>query len=303
MSSSKLEATTTQLGYRYAGALKVAVGPPFGTKTQDFTAYIPSVGMLAFGTVGTAEDFHECTGSVVASSTGDIVLMAGHCLKEMNPTTHVIEEFEEYAFAPGWTGPTCTGSKTHPIIYAREVFTCKAHQDQAPFGVWEDQEPAASSGWEAYEHHAYDFAFLIMTRKSGITIEHEVGGGLPIAWDNSGTNPSGPPYYQWDAVGHTLNHCIETGFPFQTDGSPPNNFDLECAMAPGNSGGPWLRNDASPGKPEIGAVNSTASLCGKTGWPPCYSDKKPGAQTNGAYMGDEAHEVLEFAVANDRMAG
>jgi V8-like Glu-specific endopeptidase len=78
---------------------------------------------------------HLCTGSVVASPRGDLVITAAHCVRGSEPHA-------TYAFAPGY------------------------HDGWAPFGIWIVTDVVVDQAWTASANPDDDVAFLVV-RQAG----------------------------------------------------------------------------------------------------------------------------------------
>jgi V8-like Glu-specific endopeptidase len=75
---------------------------------------------------------HFCTGTVVHSPSGDVVVTAAHCLSGQRPGS--------LAFIPGY------------------------HDGHAPLGIWAVEKLAVDSRWARAEDPDHDFAFLVVSR-------------------------------------------------------------------------------------------------------------------------------------------
>ncbi len=119
---------------------------------------IPAVGALFTITGSGGLGQHFCTGSVVHSKAGDLVMTAAHCLTDGSKTPRI-------AFVPG------------------------SHDGQAPYGIWPVTAVFINHAWASREAPADDVAFLLVGPDSagghaGQTLEHvtgaeRLGTGLP----------------------------------------------------------------------------------------------------------------------------
>jgi hypothetical protein len=175
--------------------------PPSTSVTAGPVAVDPLVGAVFLG----AGDLHTCTGAVLHSSTGNLILTAAHCLAANVPTT----------FAPGFSDQT-----GHP-----QTWTVDA--------VYLDPR------WVAVQDPHADFAIARVVRADGATVEAVVGKGLTLAdapVDGTVVTVTAYPLSVGGAPigcrGHT--ETAAGGFP-----------SLQCSGLPdGTSGAPW-RTDSN----------------------------------------------------------
>jgi hypothetical protein len=100
----------------------------------------PRVGPIFLG----GFNLHTCTGSVVHSSTGDLILTAAHCLAKDFTTT----------FVPGFVNAA------------------------APSNVWTVDAVYLDPLWVAFKDPRFDYAFARVSRPGGGSIEAQVGSAL-----------------------------------------------------------------------------------------------------------------------------
>lgn len=164
----------------------------------------PVVGAVFLG----AGELHTCTGAVLHSTTGDLIVTAAHCMASAYPTT----------FVPGFDG------KADPA----DIWTVRA--------VYLDPR------WLATHDPLADFAIVRVTRDDGASVESRVGRGLTV-----GTAPApgtvvtvtGYPI----TVGGAPISCH--GGTATVDGGFPS---LQCAgLVAGTSGAPWLTDSTVVG--------------------------------------------------------
>jgi len=191
-------------------------------------AGIPQIGTFFFrtGPVSTAQ-VHTCSGAVVNSPSGTIVISAAHCWYGVNAQSIV--------FIPQFT-----------LVHGRP---------QAPYGVWEmsgtkiyiDPRYGKGSG----NGVAYDVAILTAAPNVANQTIQDVAGGLDMAID-SATQLSEVEivgYPESDSSDHTYTtayprHCRNATTTYTEAGA--KFFDIACTgMAAGISGGPWLVRDQS----------------------------------------------------------
>jgi V8-like Glu-specific endopeptidase len=192
-------------------------GAPFGGVSQ--------VGAL-FGTENgsISGQGHYCSGSVVNSPKGDIVVTAAHCVYDSSGV------YTDIAFVPGY------------------------HDGQDPYGVWIPSAVVVAPQWASSSSPDYDVAFLVV-HEAGSTarIQDVVGGDqLQIQPPYNGlTQVIGYPQATDKPIGCT-NYTAEYSDPSLA--TPELQFP--CAGFPGGtSGGPFLQNvDANTGQGTIVGV-------------------------------------------------
>ena len=136
VSPNQLSATTSAISLYNVGPANVTVSADGLSSTADnragFTYYAPEIGRLIFKE-GSGEHA-ECTASVVHSNNQSVVLTAGHCVGGGGSFN------TDFAFAPGYYGPVCTGSLSSSAAY----LACGT----TPYGISErprrrDHQPVA----------------------------------------------------------------------------------------------------------------------------------------------------------------
>jgi hypothetical protein len=179
--------------------------PPLApTATAAPVAVDSLVGPVYLGT----SDLHTCTGSVLHSSTGNLILTAAHCLAAGYPTT----------FAPGF--------KDQP----------------GPAGVWNIDAVYVDPQWLAKRDPLADIAIARVTRPDGASVENVVGPGFTLGNAPSvGTVVSVIGYplsVGGSPIGcHGETSTVPAGFP-----------SVKCAgMIAGTSGAPWRTDTAVVG--------------------------------------------------------
>ncbi|MBV9514207.1 MAG: trypsin-like peptidase domain-containing protein [Mycobacteriaceae bacterium] len=164
----------------------------------------PVVGAVFLG----ASEMHTCTGSVLHSTAGNLILTAAHCLAAGSPTT----------FVSGFSGTA------------------------DPAGTWTIDAIYLDPRWLAAQDPVADFAIARVSRQDGRSVESAAGTGLTL-----GTTPSpgtvvtvtGYPA----SVGGEPIGC-RTATASGTKGFP----SLQCAgLIAGTSGAPWRRDSTIVG--------------------------------------------------------
>jgi V8-like Glu-specific endopeptidase len=104
-----------------------------------------AVGALFTLGAGGALSHHFCTGTVVESPTGNVVLTAAHCLSLQTPGS--------FAFVPGY------------------------RNGNAPLGIWVVQKVFVDRAWTRSSDPDHDFAFLVVSQRgSNSSLEALTGG-------------------------------------------------------------------------------------------------------------------------------
>ncbi len=166
---------------------------------------IPQIGAVFLGDT----PLHTCSGSVLDSATGDLILTAAHCV--VGPGVGI-------SFAPG---------------YANGI---------SPFGVWRVTQIFVDPEWTATQDPQHDYAIARVARRPGLsTIESVVGGGLRLApAPQVGTDVTIVGYglgLNDKPLSCTAGARLVDGFP----SSPCTGF------VDGTSGGPWVVDDTLTG--------------------------------------------------------
>lgn len=178
---------------------------------QPFSG-IPQVGTL-FGLSDGSLTAHHCTGSVIDSPQGDIVITAAHCV---------------------YSG---SGAETD------QAFVPEYDNGSMPFGIWNVSAVYVAPQWVADRDPDYDFAFIVVHRSGSNTPIEDVVGGDSLAVDQpytgltevvgypSATNqPITCTNYtteftstqlQWDCDGYPGG---TSGSPFLTDVDPKTGY-------------------------------------------------------------------------------
>jgi V8-like Glu-specific endopeptidase len=211
--------------------------------------------------IGGEVEEYQCSGSVIDSPQGDVVLTAGHCV--IDPETGAVAG--EIVFVPGY----------------REL--------KAPFGVFAATKFVTTPEWSSTAgtsdpYEAGDLALLVLapSTKTGLSVEATVGS-LAIAFEQQreGTYtqwgyPGESPYNGEILYSHTTPYA--GGDPFY----PPAERPIKIAsdFTAGASGGPWTIGPASA--PTVLSLTDY------------YYESDP-RHLYGAYFGSAARKVYETA--------
>lgn len=171
---------------------------------------LPQVGAL-FGYSGGATDSHFCSGSVVASSTGDIVVTAAHCVYDSSSGSFV----SDIAFVPGY------------------------HDGQQPYGVWTPARIVVAPQWLNDQDPDYDVAFLVVHQPGSTQRIQDAVGADQLGVDSD-----------FAALTQVVGYPIGTEQPITctdyTKQFSPTQLEFDCPGYPeGTSGGPFL-TDVDP---------------------------------------------------------
>jgi V8-like Glu-specific endopeptidase len=151
---------------------------------------------------------HFCSGSVVDSPGGDVVLTAAHCVADGDGT-------------PAQTGMS---------------FVPGYHDGEQPYGVWTVRVVAVDPRFLADGDPDYDVAFLTV---SGPEPVQDVTGGFPVVFD-----PGAGDRVQ--AFGYPIEDEAPTVRAGVTRRYSPTQLELPApGLEDGTSGGPWLRSDGA----------------------------------------------------------
>ncbi|MEU7818592.1 trypsin-like peptidase domain-containing protein [Pseudonocardia sp. NPDC049154] len=158
---------------------------------------------------------HYCSGSVVDSPAGALVLTAAHCV------------------AAGDGTPARTGMSFVPGY----------HDGVRPHGVWTVASAAVDPQFLADGDPDFDVAFLTVQPAEGAGPVQDVTGGFPIAFDPGAGDDVRAIGYPDEDAGPIVRSGVTQRF------SPTQLVLPAPGLEDGTSGGPWLR--ASPDGPEI----------------------------------------------------
>ncbi len=167
------------------------------TATADPVDPHPRVGAIFLG----GDSLHTCTGSVLHSTTGDLILTAAHCMAD---------GFDA-SFVPGFA------------------------ESAQPQDFWHVDSVYLDPRWVSSQDPTADFAVVRVSRQDGGSVEAAVGGGFTIGSSpDVGTDVAVTGYAL--GVGGLPVGCmarmaaLEHGYP-----------SIRCAgLVDGTSGSPWL---------------------------------------------------------------
>ncbi|MFC0439928.1 trypsin-like serine protease [Kutzneria buriramensis] len=197
----------------------------------------PTVGTVL--TNGTAPSKHDCTGSVIDSPHGNVILTAAHCVE---PKKGVFARSVQ--FYPGYhDGPNRTwGSYTsESMVYQGNTI--------AKVVVPVEYDPTAKSP-DKYSSSPYDYAFVILKPSGGKNVAQRTGSLHLVTNARIGNTPTTIAGYPARAA-RPMRCSNVTNY-----GNPHSYIRMDCYGYPngghqgiglpgGTSGSPWLLGDAN----------------------------------------------------------
>jgi V8-like Glu-specific endopeptidase len=163
----------------------------------------PAVGAL-FNTSSGHLGQHFCTGSVVASPAGDLVITAAHCMR---------------------------GKQADDVDFVPEY-----HRGQQPFGVWTVTRVFVDRAWSSSRNPNDDFAFLVVAQSGDTTPIQDLTGGekLGTGWG---------PAQKVQVIGYPDTRERPITCTSQTRAFGQHQMEFDCGgYTNGTSGGPFLAN-------------------------------------------------------------
>jgi V8-like Glu-specific endopeptidase len=203
MIRSRVLSVVTVLAIAAVGATATATASqadppaPPGTPTATTFAGTATVGPLFRDGLAQA---HECTASVIASPTRDLILTAAHCLTGTAAG---------YRFVPGYDG------------------------GRAPYGVWTVTHAYLDPSWVKSQDPQHDYAILQVADHHAVPIEDVTGANLLGVAPRSRTTITDVAYNA--GIDDQPIRC--TTSTYSTDGYPTFNCH---GYVGGSSGSPWL---------------------------------------------------------------
>ena len=182
--------------------VQLAAAPVAGPVSPD-----PRVGPIFV----LGDTLHICTGSVVHSSTGNVILTAAHCL------------FNGFAatFVPGFFAPGALNTA--------------APSAAAPSNVWKIDATYLDPLWVASQDPRVDYAFARVSRTGGGSIEAQVGA-LRLGRAPAPGSEVGIIGYAVGIGGTPIGCQTSTGI------TPSGYPSFPCTgLVTGTSGSPWIK--------------------------------------------------------------
>lgn len=173
---------------------------------------------------------YTCSGSVIDSSHGNLVLTAGHCVHGGGSGEHFVTN---WIFYPAWNGAP------------------------SALGEWTATDLATTNKWADDRNFDDDAGFAVVVGSSTTSLEAALtAAGVTIiprfvrGDANLSSSAFGYPASK-KYKGNTLTYCAGTAV---LDRDPYDTMALACNMTGGSSGGPWFRGASTSG--EIHSLNS-----------------------------------------------
>jgi V8-like Glu-specific endopeptidase len=182
---------------------------PITSNARSFDGVAAVGALFRVGQGGPAQ--HYCTGSVVNSPAGDIVLTAAHCVT----TNGSVDSPATLEFAPGWVN------------------------GKSPYGTWRVTQVYTDADWRSSQDADDDVAFLKLAPASdGVPIENVTGA------ETLGTGWPARTYVR--VIGYPDGANQPVWCANWTSGFSPTALEFDCGgYQIGTSGSPFLA-DASP---------------------------------------------------------
>lgn len=178
-----------------------------------------------FFTIG-GRDF-LCSGSTLKSANRDVVVTAGHCVKD-----------GKGAWADNW------------------IFVPGYRDGDSPYGGYTARRMFTPDRWSRQADGEFDVAMVAVAQADGRHVV-DVAGGQRVAFGGPGETRAYafgyPASGRWN--GARLAYCDGKPAPDRHAGTPGRG--LRCDMTIGSSGGPWLTGfDPATGTGTVVSVNS-----------------------------------------------
>ena len=214
--------------------------------TADASLLLTTVGRLV---LESADAEYTCSGTVINSDSGLIVVTAAHCVFDDDTRDY----YDRITFEPGY------------------------ERGDAPFGTWEAEDwwvpaqylesndrwldGADDDGWMGF-----DIGFIRFAPQGGATLEDVAGGqGISFTAETNGVVIAGYPGND-DFDAEVLRHCADDELSYGAGGDA--NYGADCAMGDGASGSGFVSNlDPATGAGHITAVYSNGGDSGAYGPP------------------------------------
>ena len=212
---------------------------------------------------------YECSGSVIDSAHGDVVLTAGHCV--IDPESGAVAR--DVVFVPGY------------------------REGSDPYGVWTATNYATTETWKETAgtrspNEGGDLAFLVLADNTeGADVEAKVGS-LNIAFDQARPQtytqygyPAEEPYDGEILYSNTTPYAgTDTNDPLLS----PSPIRIASDFTAGSSGGPWTIGSSSA--PTVVSLTD-------------YGYEEEPGYIYGAYFGNAARGAYEAASGAEVVAG
>ncbi|CAF4055468.1 unnamed protein product [Adineta steineri] len=217
-----------------------AATSPLGRALNVRGRYVATTGRVFWSC--TANIMSYCSASVIASTSGDVIVTAGHCVYDTSTL--------QWLTSCNW------------------IFVPAYYNGTAPYGKWPAREVTALTSWtQSSPNYNYDVGFVALSLLNGRHIT-EITGSQSVGFNYPRNQPTYSFGYPLNLdQGEILQVC--SGIPGAskyTTNSYAGQGLSNCYMTGGCSGGPWLQQfDESTGIGVTYSVNSfTYSLAPNT---------------------------------------
>jgi V8-like Glu-specific endopeptidase len=204
-----------------------AVRPRSSTAVSGYTSFPHSANGALFGVYvkGLRTEEYRCSASAIASSAGNLVLTAGHCV--VDPESGAVARY--LVFVPGY------------------------HEGNEPLGVWAVTEYGVPAAWSqtagtSQVDESGDMAILrVQARESDGASLQSVTGALGIAFNQPRSQlytqfgyPAKYPYNGERLYEEVAEYVgVDNSFT-------PSTVGVDSDFTPGSSGGPWTTGGGAP---------------------------------------------------------
>jgi V8-like Glu-specific endopeptidase len=202
------------------GRVPTSHGPVNRFEIADTREYPARVHGKVFLTYPGEGDF-VCSGTVVGSPAGNVVVTAGHCVFDAGISN---QWATNWLFIPGY------------------------RDGQEPFGRWVAQNLAAPTSWVQDADIRFDVGGAEMVPRAGAELEQEVGArGIAFEQNRNqlfrafGYPAQQPPL---EFTGGRLFACDSPYGGDDTTEPSPSPIRIACDMTQGSSGGGWVIDNA-----------------------------------------------------------
>jgi V8-like Glu-specific endopeptidase len=209
-------ALTAGIGAGFVLTSSAGRAAPIRTATTALTGNTSTVGALFVRGASGQLTTHFCTGSVVNSPAGDLVITAAHCLAGRTAS--------QVAFIPDY-----------------------AH-GKRPYGIWMATQIFEDPEWTSVSDPDDDFAFLTVHRPGSSVAIQTLTGAEVLGVGASAGRPVKVAGYPNDLDGPII--CEDAARDFS-----PTQFEFDCGgFTDGTSGSPLLAAAGSLGEIVIGVI-------------------------------------------------
>lgn len=207
---------------------------------------IPSTVGRIFSTAPNGS-YRVCTGSVVNSPNGNLLITAAHCVYNKDPELGADGWHTDIMFVPAYYMIPQSNGSNYPM---------------SPFGMWDLEGASVSQEWTLNHNYAHDQAVVSLQKNANGKEIVELVGGNGLTRDVNQVNSTtttdiwGYPLYSMDGVTHATKPYKCPKFTTASD-LISGGMKVSCWMKGGASGGSWIKDALDPNR---GTVVSTVSV-------------------------------------------